>query len=272
MKLFLDELIPPRSASEGDGAIETLHERTKWHRATFGGQLRSILRYLQLPELIERAAAGHHDFRHCPRVTLPPPDPLCTPLETVLANRRSTRELSGPIPLAGVSTLLHHSLRVNRKAASSAAPQVTLHMRPYPSAGGLYPIETYLIANEVNGIPSCIAHYDTRRHELAILQAHDGGAFAAVEIKARGTGVRTPLALVMTSVMQRVTAKYGARGYRMALLEAGHASQNVCLASEAMGWGSLVYASYFDDELSELVGADGVTETVVTAILIGAKT
>jgi SagB-type dehydrogenase family enzyme len=73
----------------------------------------------------------------------------------------------------------------------------------------------------------------------------------------------------MTSVPQRATAKYGSRGYRMALLEAGHASQNLCLAAQGLGLGSLVYGAYYDDELAALLDIDGVTETVVSVMLLG---
>jgi SagB-type dehydrogenase family enzyme len=75
--------------------------------------------------------------------------------------------------------------------------------------------------------------------------------------------------MVFTTVPQRVTAKYGGRGYRMGLLEVGHASQNACLVASALGIGALVYGSYFDDELAAALNTDGVTETVASVILFG---
>ena len=58
----------------------------------------------------------------------------------------------------------------------------------------------------------------------------------------------------------------------MGLLEIGHASQNACLVAEAISVGSLVYGSYFDDELAEALNIDGVTETVASVILLGFPT
>lgn len=34
----------------------------------------------------------------------------------------------------------------------------------------------------------------------------------------------------------RVSAKYGGRGYRFLLLEAGHLMQNLCLMATSLGW------------------------------------
>jgi hypothetical protein len=40
---------------------------------------------------------------------------------------------------------------------------------------------------------------------------------------------------IVAGEAQRVTAKYGERGYRFLLLEAGHLMQNLCLLSVSLG-------------------------------------
>ena len=67
------------------------------------------------------------------------------------------------------------------------------------------------------------------------VKPQDGDAFGSAEVRGGEQSIKAPLVCVMTSVPQRATAKYGARGYRMALLEAGHASQNLCLAAQGLG-------------------------------------
>ncbi|MBA5605170.1 SagB family peptide dehydrogenase [Duganella sp. FT3S] len=272
MKNSLQELLPPQAmagAFDIDDPAEILHEQTKFHRATLTGQVRNIVRYLRHPAYIARGAAGYNVYASCPRIDLPEPSLELGALSAALAARKSARGFAGAVTLAELSSLLHHALRVNRYRSSDAAPHVKLAFRAYPSPGGLYPTEFYLFLNEVEGVPPCIAHYDARNHCLRVLKPQDGNAFASAEVRGGEKSMHAPVVCVMTSVPQRATAKYGARGYRMALLEAGHASQNLCLAAQGLGLGSLVYGAYYDDELAALLDIDGVTETVVSVMLLG---
>lgn len=274
MTLYLQELLPPKLVGlEYDllDDVEVLHERTKYHRATFSSQLPSIMRFLVNPSYITRGASNFHNFINFARLELPPPFELDAFLKDVLQRRRSRQGLAGSLDLREVSTLLHHALRVNEVATSNVAPAAKIYRRPFPSPGALYPTEYYLLLNRVNDVAPCIAHYDPREHCLRILAEQDGEAFARIDIRTESNSppVQAPVVLVTTMVPQRATAKYGARGYRMGLLEAGHAGQNICLVAEAIGIGSLVYGSYFDDELARIILADSVTEVVVGTILLG---
>lgn len=252
-----------------EDTIEILHEHTKFHRSTFLGQIKNIISFLRLPYFIARGAAGYNDYSAYPKISLPTPNSPLADLSTVMAERRSTQNFVGNITLNELSTLLHNAISVNHYRRSEKAPHVQLAFRNYPSPGGLYPTEFYFIINEVEGVSPCVAHYDARNHCLYSLKKQDGHAFSKIEIQSGSKSMYAPLICVMTSVPQRVTAKYGGRGYRMALLEAGHASQNICLAAQGLSIGTLAYGAYYDDELAELLGIDGVTETVVAVMLIG---
>lgn len=268
----LQELLPPQAMAgqfDIDDPAEILHEQTKFHRATLSGQVKNIVRYLRHPAFIARGVAGYNVFPSCPRIDLPEPSLAIGDLASAMGNRKSIRDFTGSLNLVELSSLLHHSLRVNRYSSSNSAPHVKLAFRPYPSPGGLYPTEFYVFLNQVDGIAPCIAHYDARNHCLRSLKPQSGNAFASAEVQSGEAGIQAPIVIVMTSVPQRATAKYGSRGYRMALLEAGHASQNLCLAAQGLGLGSTVYGAYYDDELAALLDIDSVTETVVSVMLVG---
>jgi SagB-type dehydrogenase family enzyme len=55
-------------------------------------------------------------------------------------------------------------------------------------------------------------------------------------------------------VYERTTAKYGERGVRYVHLEAGHAAQNVCLQSTALGLANAVIGAFSDSEVKDLLG------------------
>lgn len=272
MTKTLQELLPPQAMAgqfDIDDPAEILHEQTKFHRATLMGQVKNIVRFLRHPSYIARGAAGYNDFTSCPPLALPEPEMALGELAQALELRKSARAFAPAMTLQELSSLLHHALRVRRLAKSDIAPHVKLAFRSYPSPGGLYPTEFYFFLNHVEGVEPCIAHYDARNHLLRVLKPQQGDAFGGAEVKSGESGVKAPVVCVMTSVPQRATAKYGARGYRMALLEAGHASQNLCLAAQGLGLGSLVYGAYYDDEVAALLDIDGVTETVASVMLLG---
>ncbi len=55
----------------------------------------------------------------------------------------------------------------------------------------------------------------------------------------------------------RVQAKYGGRGWRFLLLEAGHLMQNLCLLSASLGLITVALGGYFEQEVASAFGLPG---------------
>ena len=77
--------------------------------------------------------------------------------------------------------------------------------------------------------------------------------------------------VVLTAMFWRSRFKYGLRAYRFALLEAGHVVQNAILAATALGLPALPIGGFYDRRLDALVGADGLDEASVYALLLGGR-
>ena len=77
--------------------------------------------------------------------------------------------------------------------------------------------------------------------------------------------------LFVTAEFARSTFKYGERGYRFVLLEAGHLAQNVNLAAAGLGLGCLDVGGYYDRQVDEWLGLDGVTHSTVYLLALGAE-
>ena len=73
----------------------------------------------------------------------------------------------------------------------------------------------------------------------------------------------------ITSFFERVLIKYGDRGYRFILQEVGFLTQNISLLAEFLELGSCVLGSYVDDNINQILSADGTFETVQNVIVIG---
>ena len=65
----------------------------------------------------------------------------------------------------------------------------------------------------------------------------------------------------------RSRIKYGERGYRFALPEAGHAMQNILPGATALGLGACPVGGFIDDRLHDLVDVDRVEEAVLYAAI-----
>ncbi len=207
---------------------------------------------------------GYLNFPSAPRVVLSPPsEEDGPPLWTAIRERRSIRRYQhATITPRELSQLLWAA-----QGLTARRPNVAL--RAAPSAGALYPIETYLSLHNVEGIDPGIYHYDVRNHELAQLRDGDYRAeTAAVALDQRFVATAN-IVFVWTAVFPRSKWKYQQRAYRYAYLDAGHIAQNVALAAVALGLGSCQIAALFDDEANALLGVDGEDESVIYMTTIG---
>jgi SagB-type dehydrogenase family enzyme len=75
--------------------------------------------------------------------------------------------------------------------------------------------------------------------------------------------------VVLTTVLERSLWKYGDRGYRYQLLEAGHVAQNLNLVATALGLGSFNIGGFFDSDLANLLGLDIEEEIPLYGIALG---
>jgi SagB-type dehydrogenase family enzyme len=181
-----------------------------------------------------------------PSVPLPPPRVRGTlAVEEAMKRRRSTRAYSrDPLSLAEAAQLLWAG---NGETDSGGG-------RTIPSAGALYPLDLYLAAGRVDGLPAGVYRYRPERHDLVRIADGDRrGALCAAALEQ--SCIRSAAAvIVMTADFDRTTGTYGRRGVRYVLMEAGHAAQNVHLQAEADGLGTVVVGAFDDDVVGTILG------------------
>ena len=165
-------------------------------------------------------------------------------LEQSLLERRSVRDYSGqPLTLQEISQLTW-------AAQGLTDPR---GFRTAPSAGGLYPLELYLVAGDVEDLPPGVYRYQPDGHQLVKTGDGDkraGLAEAALEQEWVEEGA---VDFVFTTVYERTTGKYGERGIRYVHMEAGHAAQNLCLQAAALGLGAVTIGAFYDEQVSRLL-------------------
>jgi len=165
-------------------------------------------------------------------------------VEEALLRRRSVRDYTGePLTLEEVSQLLW------------AAQGITADWggRTAPSAGATYPLETYLVVGDVEGLEEGIYKYNPHRHELCKVLDGDKRVELARAALEQDWVKEGAVDIVLTAVYERTTVRYGQRGTRYVHMEAGHAAQNVYLQAVALNLGTVVVGAFYDDQVKKVL-------------------
>ena len=220
-----------------------------------------------LSEISAMASSGRR-YRGRERVQLDRDKPDSYSLHDALIQRRTIREFSDePLSKEQLSSLLHHTNGIT--GAQKLPGNLELKLRSTPSAGGLYPIEMYLFVNRVTEIHSGLHHFDPHQNELVLLRSDYDPEELSFCCCKQPQAKTAPLVIMFSCVFQRCTQKYGNRGYRYALLDIGHAAQNLLLSCTAQGLACMTTGGFYDDATNALIGVDGVDESCIYIAFIG---
>jgi SagB-type dehydrogenase family enzyme len=105
----------------------------------------------------------------------------------------------------------------------------------------------------VKGFKEGVYHYEPRDHEVFLVSNGDFRRDIAKASLSQMWMARAPLNLVITAEYDRVAVKYGKRGVRYAMIEAGHIGQNIFLQAEALGLGAGIVGAYADEDLIQVM-------------------
>jgi SagB-type dehydrogenase family enzyme len=247
-----------------DDPAELFHEASKVSEALLPAQLPGVVAlhaHAGLRASASRSVRRNPELR---RVRLPPPQLPTVDLDLVFRRRRSARAFdAAPVTTAEIATLLYAAYGV------TAEDERGQSYRTAPSGGALYPLEIYAAVSRSDGLDTGLYHYDPPRHELEVVRpAVAPDALVAASAYPEIVGA-CAVAFVVTAVFWRSRFKYGLRGYRFTLLEAGHVAQNLLLAAEAVGLGAVPLGGYYDRAVDALLRLDGVDESTLYVVCVG---
>lgn len=213
----------------------------------------------------------YKNYRNKVTITLPAPETeKGLGLWDLLRRRRSIRVFSEEsISKEALAQLLWATQGITNPSIPAYGGR--LGLRTAPSAGALYPIETYLCINNVEGIEPGLYHYSVESAELKLLRKGDFRMALAEAAVGQTMLAGGPVIFIWTAIFERSKWKYKQRALRYVFLDAGHIAQNLALAAEGLGLGSCQVAAFFDDELNQLLQLDGKTESVIYLSVVGKK-
>jgi SagB-type dehydrogenase family enzyme len=223
-------------------------------------------------------------YSHAPVISLPSPTPALpeddkSDIWRCVSGRRSVRSFGAtPLTSLELSRLLWASAGIT---TSYITPQGQEFYRATPTAGALYPIETYVVVNKVEGLEPGLYHYRVAgvdmlgrpmvegSHALEQLRAGDMREELAAASLDQPLCGKAGAVFLWTAVFARTVWKYKERAYRYVYLDAGHMAGHLSLASVALGLGSCPVAAFYDDEVNHLLDVDGQSESIIYMTAVG---
>lgn len=199
-----------------------------------------------------------------PKIELPKQNNIKTEtLNHAILNRRSIRDFSKkPLSKEHLSYLIWASTGIQRKERG-------FEYRTAPSAGALYPIETYVVINNVKNIAQGVYHYNIESNHLEEIKKGDYRSAIAEAALNQPMCYHAAAVFIWTAIFNRSKCKYGQRAYRYIYLDAGHIAENLALSATSINLGTCQVAALYDDEVNQIIDIDGITESTIYLSVVG---
>jgi SagB-type dehydrogenase family enzyme len=255
-------------AADGDDLVwELFHENSKTslteRHAVFGMHPSDamVVRMMRVLRTVK-------PYTDRPKIPLPASFPASTrSFDDVLLRRASARGFgTGEVPFASLVKALVLAYGVTRTNEDNDYPRP---FRGVPSGGALYPLEVYLHAARVDGLAPGLYHLDPEDRSLDVLRLGDAGDEIAPFMVQADLFRQAAATVLVTAVFVRSVFKYGDRGNRFILLEAGHLAQNILLTWEETGLAGVSIGGYLDRQADRWLRLDGLNESVIYMLHAG---
>ncbi|MGD0079641.1 MAG: SagB/ThcOx family dehydrogenase [Methanoregula sp.] len=146
----------------------------------------------------------------------------------------------------------------------------TIQLRNVPSSGARYPLETYFVASDVEGLETGLYRYLPKSNSI-VAERLDSDLTLEMSTASLNFKIMTRAAITFlwVAVPYRSVWALGNRGYRSVLIEAGHTCQNLILAAAGLGYEVFPTDMFHDDLMVKLANLDPETQWPVYLAAVG---
>jgi len=169
-------------------------------------------------------------------------------VEEAIKRRRTVRSFSSrPLEKGALSQLLYGVQGITEDKGFK---------RAVASGGALYPLDVYAVVGDrgAEGLDAGVYHYIPAGHKIEPVIPGDRRRQLAVASLSQMWMAGAPANLVITAEYSRICSKYGERGRRYAMIEAGHAGQNIFLQAEALGLKAGIVGAFDESNVISVLG------------------
>jgi putative peptide maturation dehydrogenase len=251
-----------------------MHRHLRWRgvnseeartSGALGNSDQEILERLGTPPEVSRARASAEAAQPlpAPAANVLPNSPLRATCRNFDASRR--------LPLEALATVLHRVYGAQGRSVVSGVPVLKKNS---PSAGGLHPVEAYLLVRHVEGLATGLYHYRPDTHALEPLQPlsdEEAARCASLFVAHQPWFVDAHVQVILAARFRRNYWKYRnhAKAYRAVILDSGHLSQMQYLVATELGLGAFITAAVNEGDIEDAFGLDPMQEGVIAVTGFG---
>ncbi len=195
---------------------------------------------------------------------------LTMPTLTAVSEQAQTTSVERELGLTRLAALLFYSAGRIRKRYFSGVGEVIF--RAASSAGGLYPIEVYIVCGDLNDLKAGVYHFSPVDFALRCLRSGDYRSTLSQAAGGDATIAATPVTLIYSAVFWRSAWKYQARAYRYCFWDNGTIAANTLSVANALGLPAKAWLGFIDNDVNRLIGVDGQHEASLLLMSIGCAT
>jgi len=211
-------------------------------------------------------------------IPLPPYQNVRAPIGPVIRTRRSVRDYTGKaLSLQDLSTLLYYSAGVSgrldlehRQETVALGEYDHIALRTAVSGGGLYPIDLYVLALNVEQLPRGAYRFLSKSH--ALMPVERPRSLPAVSSLASFGEIQAEKSAFLLCYVYNVfenARKYGEAALAYAFMETGAIATQVHLLCTALGFGSCDVGSYRKSRFERLLHVDGISQHMLHLTVVG---
>ena len=143
-------------------------------------------------------------------------------------------------------------------------------LRTVPCGGARHQFETYMTIQNVEGLEDGLYHYLPMGHKIEMLKKLDDlKGFISKSLEEQIWAAKANVVFYFSMVFYRAEWRYGIYAHRVTLIDAGHITENLYLASTAIGLGGCAIGAVDGKLADETFGLDGVEESIMYAMPVG---
>ncbi len=143
-------------------------------------------------------------------------------------------------------------------------------LRTVPCGGARHQFEVYMTIQNVEGLEDGLYHYLPMGHKIEFLKKVDDlREFINKSLEGQRWAVKANVVFYFSIDFYRVEWRYGIFAHRVALIDAGHITENIYLATTALKLGGCAIGAVDGKYCDETFGLDGIDESIMYAHPIG---
>jgi SagB-type dehydrogenase family enzyme len=181
---------------------------------------------------------------------------------------KNTVTTTSKLDMGNLAEILFFSAGITREMKY---PYGNYYMRAASATGALYPIELYVVCDDVS--PNLVAgvyHFSPADFSLTQIRKGSYKRFLADTANTQDIA-RAPITIIFTSFAWRNAWKYQARSYRHWFWDSGVIAANLLATTAAMGLPARIIMGFLDDNVNQLLGLEDQKEAPVAMVAIGSR-